>query len=114
MKNRIRALRTEKNITQLRLSMELEVAQETISAYEKGKHAPSLKSLIKLADLFDVSIDYLVGRSDVRKMERRDALLEDEALLLSRFRSLNTIDKARMLAYSQGMSEKSPSYHESV
>ncbi|MDD6065738.1 MAG: helix-turn-helix transcriptional regulator [Firmicutes bacterium] len=114
MKNRIRALRTEKNITQLRLSMELEVAQETISAYEKGKHAPSLKSLIKLADLFDVSIDYLVGRSDVRKMERRDVLSEDEALLLSRFRSLNTIDKARMLAYSQGMSEKSPSDHESV
>lgn len=67
MKNRIRELRAEKNITQLRLSMELEVSQETVSAYENGKHLPSLKSLIKMADLFHVSTDYLIGRSDVRK-----------------------------------------------
>ena len=38
MKNRIRELRAEKNITQLRLSLELEVSQETVSAYENGKH----------------------------------------------------------------------------
>lgn len=50
MKNRIRELRAEKNITQLRLSLELEVSQETVSAYENGKHLPSLKSLIKMAD----------------------------------------------------------------
>lgn len=43
MKNRIRELRAEKNITQLRLSLELEVSQETVSAYENGKHLPSLK-----------------------------------------------------------------------
>lgn len=109
MKNRIRALRAEKNITQLRLSIELEVAQETISAYEKGKHSPSLKSLIKLADLFDVSIDYLIGRSDVRKMESRDSLPDEEMLLLTRFRSLNSLDKARLLAYSQGLADKSSS-----
>ena len=67
MKNRIRELRAEKNITQLRLSLELEVSQETVSAYENGKHLPSLKSLIKMADIFHVSTDYLIGRSDVRK-----------------------------------------------
>ena len=39
--NRIRQLRKEKNITQVRLSIELEVSQETISAYEKEKHFPS-------------------------------------------------------------------------
>lgn len=65
MKNRIRELRAEKNITQLRLSLELEVSQETVSAYENGKHLPSLKSLIKMADIFHVSTDYLIGRSDV-------------------------------------------------
>ena len=58
MKNRIRELRAEKNITQLRLSLELEVSQETVSAYENGKHLPSLKSLIKMADIFHVSTDY--------------------------------------------------------
>ena len=39
--NRIKKLRKEKNITQIRLSIELEVSQETISAYEKGKYYPS-------------------------------------------------------------------------
>lgn len=105
MKNRIRALRAEKNITQLRLSMELEVAQETISAYEKGKYSPSLNTLVKLADLFDVSIDYLIGRSDVRKPESAALLQDEEALLISRYRSLNSLDRARLMAYSQGIAE---------
>ena len=46
--NRIKELREEKKITQVRLSIELEVSQETISAYEKGKYSPSVKSLIRL------------------------------------------------------------------
>ena len=40
--NRIRELREEKHITQVRLSTELGVAQETISAYEQGRHLPSV------------------------------------------------------------------------
>lgn len=107
MKNRIRALRIEKNITQVRLSIELGVAQETISAYEKEKHAPSLNSLVKLADLFDVSIDYLLGRSDIRNPELKSSLRDEESLLIARYRKLNSLDKARLLAYSQGISEKS-------
>lgn len=110
MKNRIRALRTEKKITQVRLSIELGVAQETISAYEQGKHAPSMRSLVKLADLFNVSIDYLIGRSDIRVPDLHASLKDDEALLIARYRKLNTLDRERMLAYSQGISEKSE-YH---
>lgn len=105
MENRIRSLRTEKNITQLRLSMELEIAQETISAYEKGKYSPSLHTLIKLADLFDVSIDYLVGRSDTRNAEASNLLQDEEALLVSRYRKLNSLNRARLIAYSQGLAE---------
>ena len=55
--NRIRELREEKKITQIRLSIELEVSQETISAYEMEKYYPSVKSLIKLQNIFGVSID---------------------------------------------------------
>ena len=50
--NRIRELREEKKITQIRLSIELEVSQETISAYEMEKYFPSIKSLIKLRQIF--------------------------------------------------------------
>lgn len=49
--NRIRELREEKHITQVRLSTELGVAQETISAYEQGRHLPSVSSLMKLSSM---------------------------------------------------------------
>ena len=56
--NRIKELREAKGMTQVRLSIELEVSQETVSAYEKGKHYPSVDVLMKLAEIFDASIDY--------------------------------------------------------
>ena len=102
MKNRIRELRAEKNITQLRLSLELEVSQETVSAYENGKHLPSLKSLIKMADIF-----HLIGRSDVRKPSATSPLPNEDIALLDCFHDLDTVDKARLVAYAQGLSDKS-------
>lgn len=95
MKNRIRELRAEKNITQLRLSMELEVSQETVSAYENGKHLPSLKSLIKMADLFHVSTDYLIGRSDIRNVSQDEALPNEDIALLDCFHDLDTVQSAK-------------------
>ena len=67
MANRIRALREEINMTQIRLSTELEVSQETISAYETGRHNPSFALLARMSDLFHVRMDYIIGLSDVRK-----------------------------------------------
>ena len=107
MKNRIRELRAEKNITQLRLSLELEVSQETVSAYENGKHLPSLKSLIKMADIFHVSTDYLIGRSDVRKQSSSAMSSLGRGLVADGFLDLDTVDKARLVAYAQGLSDKS-------
>lgn len=66
MKNRIRELREERHMTQVRLSIELGVSQETVSAYEKQKHYPSYTQLVKMSELFHASVDYLMGRSDVR------------------------------------------------
>lgn len=66
MGKRIRELRQEKRITQLQLSIELNVTQETISAYEHGRHLPSSSALIKMSELFDTSMDYIMGLSNVR------------------------------------------------
>lgn len=62
--NRIKELRQKRNITQIRLSTEIEVSQETISAYENGKAEPRLDNLIKIADFLNTSTDYLLGRID--------------------------------------------------
>ena len=63
MKN-LKIYRKEKGITQIRLSIESGVSQETISAYESGKAMPSAETLIKMSDFLGVSIDFLLDRTD--------------------------------------------------
>lgn len=105
MQNRIKELREEKKMTQLRLSIELDVTQETVSAYEIGKHYPSARSLLKMAGLFHSSIDYIMGLSDVRIPTKENGLLRDEASALSLFRTLNDTQKGKVIAFMQGMLE---------
>ncbi len=61
---KLRKLRKEKGISQLKLAMDLNMSQNTISRYETGDREPGISDLIKIAEYFDVSIDYLVGRTD--------------------------------------------------
>ena len=62
--NRIKELRLQRGIKQKDLSEFLSVAQNTVSYWEKGTYEPDHDALGKIADFFDVTIDYLVGRSD--------------------------------------------------
>jgi len=64
MKNRIRDLREDRDMRQADLAEATGIDQRTISNYETGKTNPDSYALIVLADFFDVSIDYLVGRTD--------------------------------------------------
>ena len=64
--NRLRELRKERGLSQDRLANEMSINIKTLRRYEVGEHNPRVVILIELADYFNVSIDYLVGRSDVR------------------------------------------------
>ena len=61
---RLLALRTSSNITVADLCEAVGITKSAISRFEHGKDNPSCNTLIALADYFDVSLDYLVGRSD--------------------------------------------------
>lgn len=61
---RIRELRKARRITQLKMALDLDTSQNTISRYESGEREPGIAELIRIADYFRVSIDYLVGRTD--------------------------------------------------
>ena len=63
MSNRIKALREDRDMRQSDLAREVGIDQRTISNYETGKTNPDSEALIRLADFFGVSIDYLVGRT---------------------------------------------------
>ena len=66
----LRNLRKEKGISQLKLALDLNTNQNTISRYETGEREPGINELIKLADYFDVAIDYIVGRTDNPKINK--------------------------------------------
>ena len=65
-KDRLVILRKENNFTQDKLADELNVSKSTISMYEKGNRMPSYEMLEKIADFFNVDIDYLMGKSDIK------------------------------------------------
>jgi len=104
--NRIKELRDEKNMTQIRLSIELGVSQETVSAYEIGKHYPSVKSLMLMAELFGVSMDYIMGISTVRNAVLEEGLPDSEVKLLRLYRQLDKLKKEKTYAYMQGLSDE--------
>lgn len=61
---RLKELRERRNISQVKLAMDLNISQNTISRYETGVREASYETLIAFADYFNVSIDYLLGRTD--------------------------------------------------
>lgn len=62
---RIRQLRLERKISQMQLASAINSSQASITDWELGKKEPRPEMLIAMADFFDVSLDYLCGRSDV-------------------------------------------------
>ena len=64
MGQRIKELRVSKNMFQEELGEKVSIGQSTIAAYENGRARPSFEVLFKLAIIFDVSIDYILGRVD--------------------------------------------------
>lgn len=61
---RIKELRKSKGISQVRMAMDLHTTQNTISRYETGEREPGIKELIALADYFNVSVDYILERTN--------------------------------------------------
>ena len=88
-------------MSQIRLSIELEVSQETISAYENGKYYPCFQSLLKMSEIFSASIDYIMGLTDVNS--QTSTLKPDEEEIISLFRSLGAVEKKMAVAYLNGL-----------
>ena len=99
--NRIKQLREEKRMTQVRLSIELGVSQETVSAYEKGKYYPTFCVLVKLSEIFGAGIDYIMGLTDLRYATKE--LGKKESLVLEKFNLLDEVGKEKAVSYIDGL-----------
>lgn len=67
---RLRELRLESGLTQTQVGEILGINQRTYSCYELGTHNLSAEILLTLADYYDVSIDYLLGRTNKRNLKK--------------------------------------------
>ena len=70
MNNRLRQLRKSKGYTQIRVQMETGIEQALLSKYENGERIPPTETLLKLADFYRVSVDYLLCRTDNPQINR--------------------------------------------
>ena len=68
--DRLRSLRAERDLTQRTVARGIDIAERQYQFYEGGKNKPGYDILIALADFFNVSIDYLVGRTDKQEVNR--------------------------------------------
>ena len=64
---KLKQLRESKGLSQLQLALKLGLNQNTVSRYENGQREADYQTLIMFADFFDVSIDYLIGRTEDKK-----------------------------------------------
>jgi len=67
---RIKMLRMERNIKQSDLGEAVGLTYTAVSDIERGRRTTTLEKLVALADYFDVSVDYLIGRTDNPKINR--------------------------------------------
>ena len=88
MLNNLKILRESKGYTQQQLSEMIGVSQQTLQKYETQKHEPDIESLKKLADIFGVTVDYLVGHTS-KGEDPNYAISESEFLIIENFRKLD-------------------------
>ncbi len=100
---RLKELREGKHISQQRLAIDLNVSQATISKYELGQADPDIPTIVHLAGYFHVSADYLLEISDSKQNISDSRLSDTEKQLVFDFKRLDKIQKAKLLAYLQGL-----------
>lgn len=68
--NRIKELRNEKGLLQADVANYIGKSERMVGFYEKGERDPNTDTLIKLSELFDVSIDYILGKSSIKNSKK--------------------------------------------
>ena len=111
MIKRLKECRNEKGLNQKEIAKQLNITQQTYIDYETGRTNPDIDSLIKIANILEVTTDYLLGRSDdfgnVNVTQKNSPeLSSEEKQLLDNFRSLPKQEKAQASEYVNYLAER--------
>ena len=99
-------MREERHLTQNEVAQQIQTSQTNIGRWEKGLNEPTASFLVRLADFFNCSVDYLLGREDdfgnvVVQTEKPAPLPQDEQDLLETYRKLDTQNKMHVSIYAE-------------
>ncbi|MBQ8010329.1 MAG: helix-turn-helix transcriptional regulator, partial [Oscillospiraceae bacterium] len=93
---RIRDLREDRDLTQEQLCRKLYMHKTTYTNYEQGKHTVPLDFAVLIADFYDVSLDYIAGRTNHPKGDAKPQFRKDELELVHQFSQLSERSKGRV------------------
>lgn len=91
--NRLKELRKKNGIKQIEMSRLFNVSQGNISAWENNRWQPDNETLLKIAEHFNVSVDYLLGRTETKTPSSKDEGVDEDVLDV-----LNKLDQAGITA----------------
>lgn len=100
---RLLELRTEKKLSQRDVAKLFNISQGTYNNWENGKTQPSIEQLVSIADYFDVSLDYLLGRNDYEQYANANNMKSDRLRkMISLFNNLDEADQDALLRLLSG------------
>lgn len=88
MREKLKQLRKEKNLSQVEMANILNVHQTAVSQWEQGRTTPDMQTLIKIADYFQVTVDYLLGKNS-ETVDSYNFLTVSEKQLIKKYRLLD-------------------------
>jgi transcriptional regulator with XRE-family HTH domain len=94
--SRLKELREDADMKQTDLAGKLNIKPSAISKYENNHTQPNYLTIIKIADVFNVSVDYLLGVSSVKNPYTAEKFTPKEAEIITRYRRLNKENKIRI------------------
>ncbi len=96
----LKILRKQKNITQTKLSVDIEISQELVSQYELGKSNPTIENLVKIANYFNCSTDFLLGRTNIpTKINKIDKENIELSNVIEQYQSLSKENREHLKSY---------------
>ena len=109
---KLKGLREDRDLKQIDVAQEINVLQASLSNYELDINQPDLSVLVKLANFYNVNIDYLLGNTDI-KSSWKDYKLQNRTLssgkLVEDFNRLTVQDREHLIAILESLASKSKS-----
>lgn len=103
LKQRLKELRKRENITQVQFANIFDISAGTIAMWETGKREPDIDTLIKIADYFNVSVDFLLGKSENKKQPADENISELDKKLINLLLDLSPDEVQRVRDFVQGL-----------